>query len=58
MKLGKITCIDCGTIREVLPQDIHQVKRCEKCQAKYRKVRREELRKQKEQYEIDTMKLK
>jgi DNA replicative helicase MCM subunit Mcm2 (Cdc46/Mcm family) len=40
----KIECEDCGSEREIRPQDAHQVKKCKKCQKRYRLARRNELR--------------
>ncbi len=40
-----VVCLDCCAVRVVAVQDVHQVKRCVKCQEKYRKVQRKEYRK-------------
>jgi len=38
-KTVKITCVDCGSYREVKPQDVHQVKRCLACQQIFRRTK-------------------
>lgn len=45
MPLVEISCIECGTIRLVKQQDVHQVKRCVACQVKYAKLKRKEYKK-------------
>lgn len=40
-----IQCCDCPATRVIKVQDRHQVKRCEKCQAEFRKVQRRGYRK-------------
>jgi len=39
-KTVTITCIDCGSTREVKPQDVHQVKRCVACQQLFRRPKK------------------
>jgi hypothetical protein len=40
-----ITCVDCGTKREVKVQDVHQCKRCVECQKEHKRKRARERRK-------------
>jgi len=42
-----ITCVDCGTVREVATQDAFQVKRCKACQKRHRSRQRRLARKEK-----------
>lgn len=39
-----IKCIDCGSLREIRNQDLHQVVRCIKCQKIHRIKARNEIR--------------